>query len=158
MLITSWLRDFYNSPLIPTTCKFRKIKNCETLKEQLSLFSNGLFHILLYRGWLIFKKYSNFNWYLFFEVLLWFFIENWALIVMKCICYHSFVSQDNYFVSKTFPSKLRVSCLFCPCLAKVMLTDEPIWFSFTVKPFIGPWKVFNYFGEGYHYPPKRNCP
>ena len=31
---------------------------------------------------------------------------------------------------------------------RILLIAEPIWFSFTVKFLIGPWKVYNYFGKG----------
>ena len=44
------------------------------------------------------------------------------------------------------------------CKKRISLTTEPIWFSFTGLLFIGPGKVFNYFGVGYHNPPKKNRP
>ena len=31
---------------------------------------------------------------------------------------------------------------------RILLIAEPIWFSFTVKFLIGPWKIYNYFGKG----------
>ena len=49
-------------------------------------------------------------------------------------------------------------CL-CVCLyRRISPTTEPIGFSFTGQLFIGPRKVYNYFGGGYNHPPKRNRP
>ena len=42
------------------------------------------------------------------------------------------------------------------CLSVPKDLAEPIGFSLTGYLLIGPGKVYNYFGGGYHYPPKRN--
>ena len=45
-------------------------------------------------------------------------------------------------------------CLFC----NILLTERPIWFSFTVKRFIGTRIVQIYFGGGHLLLSKRNRP
>ncbi len=37
----------------------------------------------------------------------------------------------------------------------ILLNAEPIWFFFIMQLLIGPWKVYNHFGRGFHHPPKK---
>ena len=46
-------------------------------------------------------------------------------------------------------------CVFVCLYRRISLTAEPIRFSFTGQLFIGPEKVYNYLGEGYHHPPRE---
>ena len=41
---------------------------------------------------------------------------------------------------------------------RITLFNEQKCFSFTVLLLKGPGKVYNYFGEVYHHPPKKNHP
>ena len=41
------------------------------------------------------------------------------------------------------------------CLSVLKDLTESVWFSFTVSLFIGPEKVYNYWGEWYHHPPRE---
>ena len=41
------------------------------------------------------------------------------------------------------------------CTERILLTAEPIWFSFTMSLLRGPGKIYNYFGEGYQLPPEK---
>ena len=48
--------------------------------------------------------------------------------------------------------------MFVCLYQRISLTTEPIWFSLTGQLFIGPGKVYNYSGGGYHHPPKKIAP
>ena len=70
-----------------------------------------------------------------------------------------------YIKLKTHSPKQRTTDIFVLlyssklfCLQRwISLTTETMWFSFTVKLFIGPGKVYNYFGRGYVHT-KRKSP
>ena len=61
---------------------------------------------------------------------------------------------------KIHNSDIKVTgCFSISVYLKILLTTEPIWFTFKVKPLTGSRKVYNYFvGRYLQHPPKRNRP
>ena len=81
------------------------------------------------------------------------FTTNYFLMLLLFNVIHVYLTRSNIVINSaalTVKSYRVTWCLVAVCLSvRISLTAEPTGFSF-----IG--KVYNYFGEGYDHPPKRN--
>ncbi len=93
-----------------------------------------------------------------------FFLFVWLSFCFPCnisfffilFCIFSFLLPFSYACPYIKVTGSLSVCLSVCLYRRISLTSEPTWFPFTGQIHIGPGKVYNYFGGGYHHPLNRN--